>query len=166
MFYRIHQFIRTIMPRIKPADVEWATNHLSLAASELFLSQSKAEQRHAIDVAKSILKASYPLSYLDYQNLISAALLHDCGKSVVSIRLWQRVYIVLMHKAPKPLWSILEKGPSLFSFPLKIYTRHSLWSEYLARKSGMNSIVCHLIREHHSPNTDLGRILQQADNAH
>lgn len=165
MIYRVRQFIRTIIPRIDPAEIDWAINHLSPEAADLFLQQSKAEQRHAIDVAKSIIKASLPLSFKDFQNLITAALLHDCGKSVVNIRLWQRIYIVLIHRIPQPIFSLIEKGPSLFAFPIKFHARHSLWGEYLANKAGMNSVVCLLIREHHSPKTDLGRILQQADNS-
>jgi len=166
MFYRIHQFFRAIFPHLNQTDINWAMNHLSPEASELFLQQSQPEQRHAIDVANSIIKANTLLSFHDFQNLITAALLHDCGKSLVSIRLWQRVYIVLMHNMPHFLWSRLERGPSLFSIPLKIDKRHALWGEYLAKKAGMNSVVCLLIREHHTPTTNLGRILEQADNTH
>jgi len=166
MFYRIHQFIHAIFPHIDPSEINWALNHLSPEASELFLQQSQPEQRHAIDVAKSIYKTNPPLSFHDFQNLITAALLHDCGKSIVSIRLWQRVYIVLIHKKPQFLWTHLTRGHSIFALSLKIDARHALWGGYLAKKAGLNSIVCLLIREHHTPTTDLGRILEQADNSH
>ncbi|MDA8221707.1 HD domain-containing protein [Desulfosporosinus sp.] len=164
MFYRVHQFICAVFPHLNQTDIDWAIDHLSPEASKLFLRQSKPEQRHAIDVAKSIVNANNPISFHEFQDLITAALLHDCGKSVASIRLWQRVYIVLMNKMPNFLWSNLERGPSIFSIPLKVYERHALWGGYLAKKAGLNSVVCLLIREHHTPTTDLGRILEQADN--
>jgi len=166
MFYRVHQFICAIFPHIDPSDINWALNHLSPKASELFLQQSQLEQRHAIDVAKSIIKAKHPLTFYDFQNLITAALLHDCGKSIVFIRLWHRVFIVLMQKMPPFLWSRVERSHSIFAFPLKIDARHALWGRYLAKKAGMNSVICLLIHEHHTPTTDLGRILKQEDNKH
>lgn len=166
MFYRLQQFYHTIFPHLNDTDIKWALNHLSPEAAKLFLQQSKPEQRHAIDVAKSITETSHLLPSNDFQNITAAALLHDCGKSIISIHLWQRVYIVLMHKAPKFLKSHFEKGPSIISFPLKIEARHALWGAYLAKKAGLNSIVCLLIREHHAPRTALGRILEQSDNTH
>jgi len=166
MFYRLNQFILAIFPHIDPSEINWALDHLSPEAAELFLQQSLPEQRHAINVAKSILNANPPISFEDLQNLITAALLHDCGKSIVSIRLWQRVYIVLMQKMPQSLRSRLEKGHSIFAFSLKIDVRHALWGESLAKKAGLNSFVCLLIREHHTPSTFLGRILEQVDNMH
>lgn len=163
MFYRVRQFIHAIFPYVDPSDIDWALNHLSLEASNLFLLQSKPEQRHAIGVAKSINKIVPTLSIYDFQNLITAALLHDCGKSVACIRLWQRIYIVLIQKMPQFLRSHLMRGNSIFAISIKIDERHALWGEYLAKKAGLNSIVCLLIREHHTPTTDLGRILELAD---
>ncbi|EHQ90287.1 HD domain-containing protein [Desulfosporosinus youngiae] len=166
MLYRINQFILAVFPRINPSEKNWALGYLSPEAKELFLQQSLPEQRHAINVAKSILETNPPISLEDLQNLITAALLHDCGKSLVSIRLWQRVYIVLMQKTPQSLRSRLEKGRSVFAFSLRIDVQHALWGESLAKKAGLNSAVCLLIREHHTPSTYLGRILEQADNMH
>lgn len=166
MFYRVHQFIRAVFPHLDPSDINWAINHLSPEASELFLQQSPIEQRHAIDVAESIIKAKHPLTFYEFQNLITAALLHDCGKSIASIRLWHRVFIVLMLKMPRFFRLSIERGHSVLAFPLKIDTRHALWGGYLAQKAGLNSDVCLLIREHHTPTTALGRILERADNKH
>lgn len=166
MLYRVYQFINAVFPHLTQTEINWAINHLSPEASELFLQQSRPEQRHAIDVAKSIIHANFPLLFDDFQNLITAALLHDCGKSVVFLRLWQRVYIVLMHRMPQFVLSLLNRSHPFFSFPLKIDERHALWGECLAKKAGLNSVVCLLIREHHNPTTDLGRILEQADNSH
>lgn len=165
MFYRVRQFINAIFPKVNASDINWALNHLTPEASDLFLKQSWPEQRHAIDVAQNIIQARNPISFSDFQTLITAALLHDCGKSMVPISLWQRVYIVLMQAMPQSLWSCLEQSHTVFASPLKLATQHALWGESLAKRAGLNSEVCLLIREHHSPQTDLGRILAQADNA-
>ena len=166
MVYRLLQFAHAIFTHIDPKDIKWALKHLSPEASTLFLQQSLPDQRHAIDVTQSIIKARHSISINDFKNLVIASLLHDCGKSVISIRLWHRVFIVLIQKVPQFLRSRLESSHSVFSIPLKVYTRHALWGGYLAEQAGLNPEICQLIREHHNPKTNLGRLLEQADNKH
>ena len=166
MFYRVHQFTHAFFPHIDSSEIKWAMDNLSPEAYSLFLKQSRSEQRHALDVAQSILKNKQTLSSTDFQNLLTAALLHDCGKSIVSMRLWYRVFIVLMQKMPPSIWSRVELSHTVFSFPLKISTQHAAWGGDLAQKAGLNPKICLLIYEHHTPTTKLGRILERADNAH
>ena len=166
MFYRVHQFTHAFFPQIDSSEIKWAMDNLSPEAYSLFLKQSRSEQRHALDVAQSIKNNKLALSYSDFQNLLTAALLHDCGKSIVSIRLWHRVFIVLMQKMPQHIWSRLETSHTVFALPLKVAKHHATWGEGLARKAGLNPKICLLIREHHTPKTKLGRILERADNEH
>ncbi|HEY8911613.1 MAG TPA: HD domain-containing protein [Desulfosporosinus sp.] len=166
MYYRVHQFIHAFFPLISSSEIKWAIDNLSPEACSLFFNQSRPEQRHAIDVAKSIMPVQHDLTQSDFHTLLTAALLHDCGKSVVPLRLWHRVYIVLMQKMPQTLWSRLEQSPTFLAIPLKTAAQHSIWGEDLAQKAGLSADVCRLIREHHTPQTDLGRILAKADNAH
>lgn len=164
MFYRVLQFTHAFFPYINPEDIKWALNHLSPEASILFLQQSLPDQRHAIHVTQSIVKAKHPLSNDNFINLVTAALLHDCGKSVITIRLWHRVFIVLIQKIPQSVRVCLESGQSILSIPLKVDTRHAIWGGYLAEQAGLDPEICRLIRDHHNPKTDLGYLLKQADN--
>ena len=166
MYYRVLQFIHAFFPNIDSSEIKWVGNNLTPEACSLFMKQSRPEQRHALDVAKSLMNDQHDFTQADFQNLLTAALLHDCGKSIVSISLWQRVFIVLMQKMPEPLWSRLERSSTFLALPLKIAAKHAIWGEDLARKAGLNPDICRLIREHHTPQTDLGRILERADNAH
>ncbi|WP_407308585.1 HD domain-containing protein [Desulfosporosinus sp. SB140] len=166
MFYRVHQFVQAFFPRIHPSETFEAIRFLSPKAKSLFLQQSPAEQRHALSVAQSLLDYQDILSSSDYLDLVTAALLHDCGKSLVTIRLWQRVFIVLMQQMPKSLWIRVENGPAFLAAPLKIAKHHALWGGNLAHKIGLNPRICLLIREHHTPSTKLGQMLHKADNEH
>ena len=166
MFYRVHQFTHSFFPHIDSSEIKWARDNLTTEAYLLFLKQSRSEQRHALDVAQSIMNNEHALSSSDLHNLLTAALLHDCGKSIVSIRLWQRIFIVLIKKMPKPIWSRLETSNTVFALPIKISTQHATWGECLAQKAGLNPEICLLIREHHTPKTQLGHILEKADNGH
>ena len=166
MFYRVHQFVNTIFPLINASEITWALDNLPPEAGSLFLKQSLPEQRHALDVAKSLMKEESNISVLNFQNLLVAALLHDCGKSKVCNRLWHRVFIVLMQKMPQSIWFQLERGHTVFATPLKTASQHAIWGGNMARGAGLNPTICLLIQEHHSPKTELGRILESADNAH
>ncbi len=166
MLYRVHQFIQAIFPKIDSLEITWALDNLPPDAHSLFLKQSLSEQRHALDVARSLMKEKSVLTLSDFHNLLAAALLHDCGKSNVTTRLWHRVFIVLMQKLPTYIWSRLERSHTIFATPLQTASQHAIWGSTLAQGAGLNSIICLLICEHHSPKTELGRILANADNMH
>jgi len=166
MFYRVHQFIHALYPHLDSSEITWALEHLPPQARSLFLMQSLSEQRHAVDVAQSLMKEKNSLTLSSFQNLIAAALLHDCGKSKVHNYLWHRVFIVLMQKAPPSISSRLERSHTVFATPLMTASQHAIWGCDLAQKAGLNTVICRMIHEHHHPKTDLGRILESADNAH
>ena len=166
MFYRVYQFIKAICSHIDSSEITWALDNLPPEAGLLFLKQSRSEQRHALDVAQSIMKEQTTLSVSNYQNLLAAALLHDCGKSKVCNRLWHRVFIVLMQKMPQSIRSRLERSHTVFAAPLKTASQHAIWGCNLARGAGLNPVICLLIYEHHNPQTELGRILESSDNRH
>lgn len=165
MFYRVHQFLQAISPHLEASEISWALDNLTPEARSLFLKQSKSEQRHAIDVAQSLMSENKALTVRNFQILLVAALLHDCGKSLVRNCLWHRVFIVLMQKMPYSLWSRLERSRWVFATPLKTASLHALWGANLAKRAGLEPEICLLIHEHHKPNTELGRILERADNA-
>jgi hypothetical protein len=166
MFYRVHQFMKAIFSKIDSSEITWALNNLPPGSGSLFLKQSRSEQRHALNVAQSIMKEQPTLSVSNYQNLLAAALLHDCGKSRICNRLWHRVFVVLMQKMPQPIWFRLERSHTIFATPLKTASQHAIWGCNLAREAGLNPVICYLIYEHHNPKTALGRILQSSDNTH
>ena len=166
MFYRVHQFMKIIFSDIDSSEITWVLDNLPAEACSLFLKQSRSEQRHALDVAQSLMKEKNTLTLSNFQNLLTAALLHDCGKSKVCNRLWHRVFIVLMQKMPQSIWSRLERSHTVFATPLKTASQHAIWGGNLAQRAGLNPVICLLIHEHHSPKTELGRILESVDNAH
>ncbi|MFZ3372216.1 MAG: HD domain-containing protein, partial [Desulfitobacteriaceae bacterium] len=155
MFYRVKQFYKALFPFINPLEIAWVARTLPVSAFSLFRKQALPEQRHALDVTKSLeieLK-SLALNSDEYQNLIIAALLHDCGKSLVRVHLWQRILIVLIDISPLQLNDYPGAKPKHLALTLKILHYHALWGEALAKKAGLNQQICLLIREHHFPKT-------------
>lgn len=162
MFYRVKQFLQALYPRITPVELQYVQQTVPPEALPLFLSQSVAEQRHALNVVKH-LAAWKSLTSDEYLTLVLAALFHDCGKSWVGIKLWERVFIVLADQAPCWLKPTITRS-HLFAHPLQIASQHADWGCDLAQASGLPPLVCYLIQEHHHPTTALGRLLQKADN--
>jgi HD-GYP domain-containing protein (c-di-GMP phosphodiesterase class II) len=149
-------------------EIEWAAKTLPASAFSLFRKQALPEQSHALAVIKSLKKArkSLDLNSEEYENLIIAALLHDCGKSLVKLHLWQKILIVLINACPLQINKYIEAKPGFLTLTINIAHQHAKWGESLAKEAGLNQQICLLIRQHHCPKTKLGKILQENDNKH
>jgi HD domain. len=149
-------------------EIEWVAKTLPAEAFSLFRKQALPEQRHALEVTKSLKNAKKSLDLYpeEYENLIIAALLHDCGKSLVKLDLWQKILIVLINGCPLLIKKLIETKPGFLTHTLNIAHQHAKWGESLAKEAGLNQKICLLIRQHHCPKTKLGKILQENDNKH
>ncbi|MHB1652737.1 MAG: HD domain-containing protein [Desulfitobacteriaceae bacterium] len=164
MFYRVRQFFQVLLPQLGTLELEQLRVQLPPAALSLFFAQSTAEQRHAIAVAKLIQSWEPPISPDENRTLLLAALFHDCGKTLIKVRLWQRVFIVLIAMTPDSFQGFVRKTNTPLALPLRLSSGHSRWGSRLAKKAGLGPEVCKLIQEHHCPESYLGSILQKADN--
>jgi len=144
-------------------EIQWLDDFLSPSQIDLFFSQSLPEQRHALDVAYDILDKRCILNNIDYNNLLLAALFHDCGKSITKIYLWQRIFFVFFENMPTLGQKIVLKNKALAN-AVKIFSNHSLLGKCLAAKAGFNKEVQILILNHHSPVSPLEYLLNEADN--
>jgi len=160
MIYRIRQFWQALMPKISSKELNWALDILPSPAIPLFLAQSLAEQRHALDVTLDLWSASRN------PNLLIAALLHDCGKSKNPLNVWERIYIVLLQRAPRKAWDFFLRCSPFFSSPLYTAEKHPTWGAELALNIGLDVEIVELILHHHSPKTREGLLLYEADNRH
>lgn len=164
--YRVKQSWQALFPRLRPADRAWlVAQNLPESAYALFKQQSPVEQRHALDTAYSLAGLT-GLNRHEQRTLIIAALLHDCGKSTVSLHIWHRVLAVLCAMLPKHIYRQIADGHGPLSFTLTVAVHHPEWGEKLARQAQLSDDVCLLIRQHHNPQTKLGHLLHQADCEH
>ncbi len=86
--YRSRQVLHALRPRIDAADLRLARSHLTAAQAQLFFNMERRDQRHALAVARCLRERG-----VDDRGLLTAALLHDCGKGRVP--LWLRILYVL-----------------------------------------------------------------------
>lgn len=170
MFYRLRQLYKAIIPKIKDEELTWLQEVLTEKELSLFFKQLLIEQRHAIDVACEIFwqksEIVHNMGETAFNNLLKAAFLHDCGKSLIRLHLWQRVFIVSYGYLPQKIKNNIKSLRNVFSKTIVIYEQHPLWGKHLAAKIGISEDIQALIENHHSPKNQLEQILFEADNKH
>jgi putative nucleotidyltransferase with HDIG domain len=133
---------------------------------------SANDQRHSLQV----LRILGEMGETDH-DLLTAALLHDVGKALHPLRLWERPMVVLIRQwrpATAVRWG-RQAGhePWGWKRPFVIYEQHPTWGAEMAQAAGCSPLTVWLIRWHQDqPETDapdnkteLLVALQRADNA-
>jgi hypothetical protein len=121
--------------------MEMAKAVLSPALLAAFITMQPSEQAHSLDVLKKL-----KVQGEDHPDLLAAALLHDLGKTVKPLRVWERVLIVLV----KGLSPSLARSLGLtFHWPMfRVAELHPEWGAELAANAGASPLTVALIRRH------------------
>jgi putative nucleotidyltransferase with HDIG domain len=177
LVYRSRQFFQTLISSAAAVDLEPAALVLSPSQLALFRRMPAGEQAHALRVLSDLTS----LGETD-PDLLTAALLHDIGKVLAPLRVWERVLIVLVGGVcPRCLlrWGSqagLRPGESVERMGLRralvVAVQHPAWGAELAASCGTSPRAVELIRRHQDefdPTDDrhseivLLRKLQQVD---
>lgn len=119
----------------------WADSRLTAAEARVYRGMDPRDREHACRVARHLLRDRPDAD----PELVAAALLHDCGKSIRPYRVLERVLIGLV---PNRLSRALPLGP------LAVRAYHpELGAELLAR-AGARPRVARLVARHHHPGGD------------
>ncbi|MPY66037.1 HDIG domain-containing protein [Deinococcus sp. SDU3-2] len=132
---------RSLSPRLASPRDAWATAHLTPAEARVFLGMDPRDREHACRVTRHLLR-DHPAAPPE---VVAAALLHDCGKSIRPYRVVERVLVGLV---PNRLARLLPFGA------LSVRAYHpELGAELLAR-AGARPRVARLVARHHHAGTD------------
>ncbi len=148
--YRVRQFGWAIRASVRPlssAEVAEAQAVLPEAAWPLFRAMPGQDQRHSLEVLRS-LRAAGEIE----PALAQAALLHDCAKRAGGIRLWHRVGIVLI----RAFFPALIRQWEEMAVPEQANWRYPFWAQIhhpeqgarLAAAAGCDAQAVSLIRYH------------------
>jgi hypothetical protein len=165
--YRSRQFWNAVFTPPRQVPGELLAPHLTPALCELFWQMQPSEQAHALKVMQRLQAAGQT-----DPDLLAAALLHDVGKSLAPLSVWERVGIVLF----KRFRFGFEKdgrrpGGRGLRRALRVAAGHPAWGADLAAEAGAGERTVELIRRHQdsftsrpgSPLDELLRALQSAD---
>ncbi|UCF26747.1 MAG: HD domain-containing protein [Chloroflexota bacterium] len=150
LVYRTRQFWQAISTRASREDMELASTILSSSEFELFQQMHKSEQAHSLRVLRGLINQGE-----ENPDLHTAALLHDVGKILAPLRVWERVMVVLV-KAFCPgclqKWGTTygEDSPEELGWrrAFIVSEQHPAWGADLASQSGVSELAVSLIARH------------------
>jgi hypothetical protein len=140
---RLKQGVRALAAFARPVPIERAAALLTPRELDVFRRMARSEQLHSLAVLDSARADDSPV-------LAQAALLHDAGKSLYPLALWQRSLPVLVG-AISPSWvtRLSRRDPrTWWSRGFVVYARHPEWSAQLAASAGAPDEVIWLVRHH------------------
>lgn len=171
LLYRARQFWRLLMAApLTPVEQQDVQALLSPTAYELFQTYSYGDQWHSYRVMCLLREAGY-----DHHDLLTAALLHDVGKTKVRFTAIDRTFVSLVRKLFPQLverlemreWGQANSWQRLFL----VSVHHPAWSAEIATAAGCTPLSVSLMRRHQDPLTyivteedQLLAYLQWADN--
>jgi len=142
--YRIEQFRRALHPTPDAVPIDALRGHLNPAQLTLFLRMQPSERAHAFSVFQRLREAGYT-----HRELLAAALLHDVGKILYPLSIWERVAIVLGHRFFPRLARRWGAGtPRGFRRPFVIAAQHPAWGADLIAQTSVAQGAIELIRHH------------------
>ena len=168
--YRFQQFKLAIRPPSHPVPTKELTLHLNSMQLTLFRKLQPSEQWHAFLVYRTLKDKGCTDA-----NLLSAALLHDIGKILFPLNVWDRVMIVLANQIfPDQAKKWGGKSPQGFFKQFVVAHQHADWGADLVSKTGASPELVDLILRHEQKSNEnptshqdhLLLELQQADNAY
>lgn len=175
---RLRQGIRALLAFREAPDLGLAAQYLNMQQLALFRQMPHLEQVHAVNVLKSALALPLPdgSDGRALDDLAVAALLHDVGKSIHRVRVWQKTLPVLVKAASPDLFDKLSKRDPRHhiwrAFAVKAH--HPQWGAEMASRARTSERALWLIAHHQDiaaaldtnhPYSGLLLVLRAADDA-
>ena len=153
--YRVSQFIKAFYTHPTALQLDQARNVLGLALMRLFLQMQPSEQVHSLSIYEQFIADGER-----DPDLLTAALLHDVGKTRVPLHIWEKVIIVMARRLF--LDRVREWGqgqPHGWKRPFVVAEQHAAWGAEMAAAAGASDVAVGIIRRHHQrsfslPETD------------
>ena len=157
--HRVRQFFGALRPRVTPEERADAYLHLTPELRAVFETMTLRDQQHGIVVYRRVRVAG-----ADDALLLTAALLHDCGKGDVA--LWHRVAYVLLGLVPGMQARVAAEGGAAWRRAMWRLLHHPRLGADMAATAGAHPDVVRMIREQDSAAPDARlALLQAADDA-
>jgi hypothetical protein len=156
---KVRQSRRHVFGRVSPTERAGLASWLDPSQLALFDSMHRADQRHGLDVVETLQNQGH-----DDQELLLAALLHDCSKGPAT-RLPHRVAWSLGERYGEGVLDVLAHLPG-FAAAFERLRHHADDSARLALQAGASERTAELIRHQAEPvDRVAGLALKAADEA-
>jgi hypothetical protein len=157
--YRLQQGLRTLTARARLVDLQTARAYLTPPLMSLFLQMWPSEQQHSLNVLRALRAAG-----LADPDLMTAALVHDAGKSGVPYHMWDRVLVVLARRFfPRRTHAWGAGEPVGWRRPFVVAAQHAAWSAQMVHAAGGSARAVEIIARHHDrlgpPSSETERLI-------
>ena len=150
--YRARQFWNALSAVPAPDELGLAQEVLNPDQWALFRQLQPSEQAHSLAVMKRLSAQRLQwdgLTELNRKDLLAAALLHDVGKSLHPLRVWEKVLVVFgAWLSPVQMSQWGAGSPHSWRRAFVVARQHSDWGAVLAAQAGCSSMTVELIRRH------------------
>jgi hypothetical protein len=160
---RIQQGVRALVAFTHPIDYDLAGQYLNEAQMRLFKRMKRSEQLHSLNVLRHLGDVS--------DDVAVAALLHDCGKILHPLAIWQKSLAVITRKIARPRYIQWSKKSATHWWyrAFVVAENHPQWGADLVSQTGASAQTIWLIAHHADKSCPLHaygnalRDLQRAD---
>lgn len=146
--YRIRQAYHALWGRLSSLAAEQVAAQLSPSQAVLFARMQASEQYHAWRVWQTVQEQISPIP----NALATACLLHDVGKCLAPLSLWERIWVVLgAHFLPGSVasWGHIELAQATWwQRAFVAAAQHPQWGADLAHTAGVPPATVWLILHH------------------
>jgi len=150
IFYRTRQLWHGLWLTPTPNEMDRVRSMLTPAEIDLFNRLQPGEQSHSLTVFNKLSAAGESNS-----DLLVAALLHDVGKILYPLKLWERVWIVIggvFFPRLSKKWAVGDladlENLSFWKKAFIVAEQHPKWGADLAVQANSSQLVVSLIRRH------------------
>lgn len=148
--YRVWQFWKALLAKPDQNDFAIVKRILPVELQALFSQMTKDEQAHSIRVCKKLIAEGET-----EMDLLAAALLHDVGKTLYPLKLWERIWVVLwkerkMEKESADLripWNEINLHP-WWRRAMIVGKNHPTWGAQLLRQYQVSPRLLWLVQNH------------------
>lgn len=160
---RIQQGVRALIAFTHAVDYDLAGQYLNDSQLALFKQMKRSEQLHSLNVLRHLGNPIHDVAV--------AALLHDCGKILYPLAIWQKSIAVITRKiAPNRYMQWSKKSPKHWWYrAFVVAEHHPQWGADLVSQTGASAQTIWLIAHHADKSCPLHaygnalRDLQRAD---
>ena len=117
----------------------------------LFRKLQNSEKAHAFQVMQDVQANGFSESYY-----LKATLLHDVGKIVYSMNVWERSLAVIFRFTLKKVHKNMQvENEKWWMRGSIVAEKHPEWGAELLLKTDLPSEIIEIVKSHHLPNVDL-----------
>ena len=146
---RLNRLLRAVQPSFARPDDAWAALRLPPLEYAVYARMDPRDREHATRVARKLLEL-----YEDANDeLVRAALLHDCGKLLRPYVWLERIAAGLSHRAIAEAVLPADWNSRRFT-ALELRLLHPQIGAALIREAGGSQRVAQIVERHHFPNGD------------